>query len=93
MAQKFITKKNRHLFRKPIKTKIEERVIIEIPPIKKEVVETIIEPEIVIPEIIEPAIIVSEMDESEEVKIKEEIDETKKRKSSKKSKDVTKNTE
>ena len=39
MAQKFITKKNRHLFRRPIKAKIEEKVVIELP-VTEEVIET-----------------------------------------------------
>lgn len=39
MAQKFITKKNRHLFRRPVKARIEEKVVIELP-VTEEVIET-----------------------------------------------------
>ena len=39
MAQKFITKKNRHLFRRPVKERIEEKVVIELP-VTEEVIET-----------------------------------------------------
>lgn len=49
MAQKFITKKNRHLFRRPVKAKIEENVTITFPTQKP----VVIEPVLVTPEIIE----------------------------------------
>lgn len=50
MAQKFITKKNRHLFRRPVKARIEEKVVIELP-VTKEVIETpVITAEIYTPE-------------------------------------------
>lgn len=47
MAQKFITKKNRHLFRRPVKARIEEKVVIELP-VTEEVIETPIVEEVII---------------------------------------------
>ena len=47
MAQKFITKKNRHLFRRPVKARIEEKVVIELP-VTEEVIETPIVEEVAI---------------------------------------------
>lgn len=61
MAQKFITKKNRHLFRRPIKAKVEEKVVVELPvhreyepqPTAKEILENfIVKPEEVAAEIV-----------------------------------------
>lgn len=78
MAQKFITKRNRHLFRKPVKVTVVDKIQINLPTnelntnINKEVVvETLTENEIVETEVIET-----------------EVLETKKRKA-KKSKETT----
>lgn len=57
MAQKFITKKNRHLFRRPVKARIEEKVVIELP-VTEEVIETpVITAEVITPEVIEETIV------------------------------------
>lgn len=56
MAQKFITKKNRHLFRRPVKARIEEKVVIELP-VTEETIETpVITAEVITPEVIEETI-------------------------------------
>ena len=61
MAQKFITKKNRHLFRRPVKARIEEKVVIELP-VTEEVIETpVITAEVITPEVIETPVITAEI--------------------------------
>ena len=65
MAQKFITKKNRHLFRRPIKAKIEEKVVIELP-----VTEEVIETPVITAEIYTPDTTIVPMVDTEVVKKK-----------------------
>lgn len=42
MAQKFITKRNRHLFRKPVKVTVQEKLVIELPEIKESPISTVL---------------------------------------------------
>lgn len=65
MAQKFITKKNRHLFRRPVKARIEEKVVIELP-----VTEEVIETPVITAEIYTPETIIVPMVDTEVVKKK-----------------------
>lgn len=65
MAQKFITKKNRHLFRRPVKAKIEEKVVIELP-----VAEEVIETPVITAEIYTPDTTIVPMVDTEVVKKK-----------------------
>lgn len=68
MAQKFITKKNRHLFRRPIKAKIEEKVVIELP-----VTEEVIETPVITAEIYTPDTTIVPMVDTEVVKKKKPV--------------------
>lgn len=69
MAQKFITKKNRHLFRRPIKAKIEEKIVITLPVQEIVTVEpVVIEPEVINPETVEPEIIEVETNKKKRIK-------------------------
>lgn len=71
MAQKFITKKNRHLFRRPVKAKIEEKVVIELP-VTEEVIETpVITAEVITPEVIDETTV--PMVETEVIKKKKPV--------------------
>lgn len=65
MAQKFITKKNRHLFRRPVKARIEEKVVIELP-----VTEEVIETPVITAEIYTPDTTIVPMVDTEVVKKK-----------------------
>lgn len=65
MAQKFITKKNRHLFRRPVKARIEEKVVIELP-----VAEEVIETPVITAEIYTPDTTIVPMVDTEVVKKK-----------------------
>ena len=68
MAQKFITKKNRHLFRRPIKAKIEEKVVIELP-----VTEEVIKTPVITAEIYTPDTTIVPMVDTEVVKKKKPV--------------------
>jgi hypothetical protein len=96
MAQKFITKKNKHLFRKPVKVAIKEKVIIELPLVKdtsidvdlnKVISNTVIEPEIINTNIITPEVEAT----NNELSSSEKITEEPKKRKSKKSKEITVN--
>ena len=84
MAQKFITKRNRHLFRRPVKVKTDRNVVIELP-VMEEVIETpiveevIIETPVITAEIYTPDTTIVPMVDTEVVK---------KRKPAKKNKEV-----
>lgn len=68
MAQKFITKKNRHLFRRPVKARIEEKVVIELP-----VAEEVIETPVITAEIYTPDTTIVPMVDTEVVKKKKPV--------------------
>lgn len=68
MAQKFITKKNRHLFRRPVKARIEEKVVIELP-----VTEEVIETPVITAEIYTPDTTIVPMVDTEVVKKKKPV--------------------
>ena len=68
MAQKFITKKNRHLFRRPVKARIEEKVVIELP-----VAEEVIETPVITAEIYTPDTTIVPMVDTEVVKRKKPV--------------------
>ena len=68
MAQKFITKKNRHLFRRPVKATIEEKVVIELP-----VTEEVIETPVITAEIYTPDTTIVPMVDTEVVKKKKPV--------------------
>lgn len=81
MAQKFITKRNRHLFRKPVKVTVVDKIEINLPTnelntnINEEVVlETLVENEIVEAEVIEAEVL--ETKKRKTKKSKETIEET-----------------
>lgn len=68
MAQKFITKKNRHLFRRPVKARIEEKVVIELP-----ITEEVIETPVITAEIYTPDTTIVPMVDTEVVKKKKPV--------------------
>lgn len=53
MAQKFITKRNRHLFRRPVKAVVEDKIVIILPSKVEEVIPEVVEAEIITPEVLE----------------------------------------
>jgi hypothetical protein len=82
MAQKFITKRNRHLFRKPVKPIVGERFVVELTPAKEEVIPV---EEVVVNAVVEV--------ENIEPKVVDAIEEPKKRKTKKSKEVVTEETE
>ena len=103
MAQKFITKRNRHLFRKPIKAKIEEKVMvgftvveepfIELPSIEESVEVSTVESNVNEVEIIEATVEIEDVtpqvvNDVVETEIVEVVEEPKKRKN-KRNKETT----
>ena len=73
MAQKFITKKNRHLFRRPVKAKIEEKVVIELPVTEEVITPEVIETPVITAEIYTPDTTIVPMVDTEVVKKKKPV--------------------
>lgn len=85
MAQKFITKRNRHIFRKPVKVTIAEKMTIELPTTNNVTIST--PEEVILNPTIEPEVIETEVIEVEA------IEETPKKRKPKKVKEVVETTE
>lgn len=83
MAQKFITKRNRHLFRKPVKVTVVDKIEINLPTNE---VNTIIDEEVTLETLVENEII-------EDKVIETEVLETKKRKTKKSKETIEETTE